>query len=125
MKFLSFLLILFSAIVLSVCTPKSVPYSYHNSDDKSQLIEVDQEDITEEKPIDLFANFSVDSIQIRLEAFVDSIKNDELFQVKSEYIFSKNVLPEMYKKTTSSSTGMINKIDSKRSNVLKNHGKMD
>ena len=98
MKIRQFSLLLFSALMLSLCTPKSIPYSYHNEDDTA-VSEVESPSEAEDKkdePRDVFAEFSVDSIQLKIEAYVDSIKTDHLHQIEGEFIFAKVVLPEMY-----------------------------
>ena len=95
MKSLQFTLMLFSALLFSLCAPKNIPYSYHNEDKPESLREEYLPESHEEEK-DVFAGFSVDSIQTRIAAYVDSIKTNQLYQIDGEYIFAKVVLPEMY-----------------------------
>ncbi len=86
------------ALLLTYCAPKTIPYSYHATDESQQETEeilIEPEETAE----DIFANFSVDSITIHLKVLLDSIERNDLFQINGEYIFSKNVLPEMYQKS--------------------------
>lgn len=85
-------------ILLFYCTPKSISYNYHVPDESIQVAE---EISTEaEEPIeDIFANFSVDSIKIHVESIINQLSKDQLYKINGEYIFSQNVLPEMYQKT--------------------------
>ncbi len=95
---------LFVIVMLAKCTQKSVPYSYHESDADLPEQVLETENKVEQEPVDIFADISTDSIQFYIGSFIDSIEKDELFKVKNDYIFSKRVLPEMYK----SSKNMLN-----------------
>ena len=90
-------LLLLIIIVLMHCTPKTIPYSYHRSDESTEEEVEIQEEKVEVIPKDIFADFSVDSIQSCIREMVNSIESNEFFQIDLEYIFSKNVLPEMYR----------------------------
>ncbi len=90
--------VIFALIVigfLSNFTPKSVSYSYNKSD--GELPEQILETKTAKEPKNIFADISTDSIRHYIKTYIDSIENDELFKINNEYIFSKRVLPEMYK----------------------------
>lgn len=90
--------VIFALIVigfLSNFTPKSVSYSYNKSD--GELPEQILETKISEEPKDIFADISTDNIRHYIKIYIDSIENDELFKINNEYIFSKRVLPGMYK----------------------------
>ncbi len=92
-KYLIFLL----PILLSYCTQKTISYNYHIIDEPPVMEEQPAE--VPEEPKDIFSNFSLDSIQVYVKVILDSINGNDLYQINGEYIFSKNVLPEIYKKT--------------------------
>ena len=97
MKFLKQTSVLLISILLSYCAQKTIPYSYNNTDESRPEVE-EKPVVAEEKPEDIFTDFSVDSIKVYVKAFLDSIDENQLYQINGEFIFSKNVLPEMYKK---------------------------
>ena len=97
MKFLNKLLVLLIPLLLSYCAQKTIPYSYNTSDKLQPVVEEKLVEL-EEEPEDIFTNFSVDSIKVYVKAIIDSVNENELYKINGEYIFSKNVLPEMYNK---------------------------
>lgn len=88
---------LFVIVMLAKCTQKSVPYSYHESDADQPEQTLETEKQVAQEPVDIFADISTDSIKYYINIFIDSIARDELFKIENDYIFSKRVLPEMYK----------------------------
>ena len=87
-----------SLIILSNCSQKNIPYSYHKEDSLEELDQETTDEKSEEEDKDKFEYFSIDSIKIQLRLIVDSVRKVELFSINGEYIFSTIVLPELYAK---------------------------
>ena len=91
MKISSAGLFLFSILLFTFCNPKTIPYTYDTSDQPIQ-----NEETSEERAQDKFAEFSADSTKSIIFSYIDSIENFGLYKIKGEFIFSNNTLKEMY-----------------------------
>ena len=67
MKLLKQASVLLISILLSYCTQKTIPYTYHTSDVAQPEVE-EKSVVAEETPEDIFADFSADSIKVYVKA---------------------------------------------------------
>ncbi len=89
MKTLRYTFFLWVILAFFSCGDNKLPYSY-NLKNFTSLVQSPPS--AESK----FDDFSVDSIKIYIKPLVDSIRANTLYKIGGNYVFSKNVLPDMY-----------------------------